>query len=262
MAGREMPAAREAWSVGVILLSAGPLTTKQMLTIATGDQRTHPLQPQPRTAFSLPIFLARFTVKWHNSAESNFCHRNTPPPPGGFFIAPMATELTPKQQRFVEEYLIDLNATQAAIRAGYSEDTAGSMGHENLKKPEIQAALKEAMDARSQRTQITADMVMAELGRLGFSNIRHYMSWNDSAVQLVPSEELNDDATRCIAEVSQTVTAEGGTVKLKLHDKVSALEKIARHLGMFNDKVKLEGGITLAGSVNVYLPDNGRDKRD
>ena len=56
----------------------------------------------------------------------------------------MATNLTPKQQRFVEEYLIDLNATQAAIRAGYSKHTAHSIGHENLSKPEIVAALAEA----------------------------------------------------------------------------------------------------------------------
>ena len=68
--------------------------------------------------------------------------------------------LTPKQQRFVEEYLIDLNATQAAIRAGYSEKTAYSVGHENLKKPEIQKAIQEAQETLSNKTQLTVDMVV------------------------------------------------------------------------------------------------------
>lgn len=69
--------------------------------------------------------------------------------------------LTPKQQEFVNEYLVDLNATQAAIRAGYSEDTAGAIGSENLKKPEIQEAVQKAMDMRSTRVGVTADFVIA-----------------------------------------------------------------------------------------------------
>ena len=68
--------------------------------------------------------------------------------------------LTPKQLRFIEEYLIDLNATQAAIRAGYSKKTARQMGTENLSKPAIQSALQKAMDARSERTAITQDYVL------------------------------------------------------------------------------------------------------
>ena len=70
--------------------------------------------------------------------------------------------LTPKQQRFVDEYLIDLNATQAAIRAGYSEDTAGSIGHENLNKPEIAQAIVAAKAERSERTKINADWVLTQ----------------------------------------------------------------------------------------------------
>ncbi|WP_423245457.1 terminase small subunit [Mannheimia haemolytica] len=69
-------------------------------------------------------------------------------------------KLTDKQKRFVEEYLIDLNATQAAIRAGYSEKTAYSIGEENLRKPEIRSAIQEAKNKRSERTQITQDDVL------------------------------------------------------------------------------------------------------
>ena len=71
--------------------------------------------------------------------------------------------MTEKQQRFVEEYLVDLNATQAAIRAGYSEKTAHAIGHENLSKPEILAAIAEARGKQTERTNITADMVLEGL---------------------------------------------------------------------------------------------------
>jgi phage terminase small subunit len=74
--------------------------------------------------------------------------------------------MTPKQRRFVEEYLIDLNATQAAIRAGYSEDTARSIASENLTKPDIQEAIARAMDARSKRTEITQDYVLQGICRI------------------------------------------------------------------------------------------------
>ena len=70
--------------------------------------------------------------------------------------------MTKKQKLFVEEYLIDLNATQAAIRAGYSPDTAGSIGGENLKKPEISAAIAKAMAERSKRTGINQDRILQE----------------------------------------------------------------------------------------------------
>lgn len=74
--------------------------------------------------------------------------------------------LTDKQQRFVQEYLVDLNATQAAIRAGYSQKTAGSVGFENLKKPEIQAAIAKAKEKRLSRINITQDMVVKEVWEL------------------------------------------------------------------------------------------------
>ena len=73
--------------------------------------------------------------------------------------------LTPKQQRFVEEFLVDLNATQAAIRAGYSEKTAGAIGVENLRKPAIRSAIEKAQKARAERTEITQDDVIRRLVR-------------------------------------------------------------------------------------------------
>lgn len=79
--------------------------------------------------------------------------------------------LTEKQKRFCEEYLIDLNATQAALRAGYKEKTARSIASENLTKPDIQKYLKELMAERSERTEITADNVLKELEKVAFADI-------------------------------------------------------------------------------------------
>ena len=72
-------------------------------------------------------------------------------------------KLTPKQSMFVIEYLKDLNATQAAIRAGYSEDTARAIGCENLTKPNIAAAIDKQMEYRAQRTLITADYILTSM---------------------------------------------------------------------------------------------------
>lgn len=80
--------------------------------------------------------------------------------------------LTPKQQRFVEEYLVDLNGAQAAIRAGYSPDTARQMATENLSKPYIQLAIAEERKAQQERTQVTADKVVTELALIAFADAR------------------------------------------------------------------------------------------
>ncbi len=84
-------------------------------------------------------------------------------------------KLTPKQARFVQEYPIDLNAAQAAIRAGYNARTARVIGHENLTKPHIAAAIEKAMAERAERTEVTADLVVGELRKIAFANIADYM---------------------------------------------------------------------------------------
>lgn len=163
-------------------------------------------------------------------------------------------KLTDKQQRFVEEYLIDLNATQAAIRAGYSEKTAHSIGHENLNKPEIQEAIQIAMDERSKRTEITQDMVLAELAKIGFSNISNYLRFNATGVEMFDSDAMKPEALACISEVAETVTSVGSTVKFKLHSKVPALEKIGQHLGMFKSSLDLNTNGLSTFSLNINAP--------
>jgi phage terminase small subunit len=154
--------------------------------------------------------------------------------------------MTPKQERFVQEYLIDLNATQAAIRAGYSEKTARQIGQQNLSKPDIAKAIKSAMDKREQRTQVTQDQVVNELRKIAFADMRYLARWGKSPidatseaadpnglgvypVELIPSEEIDEDIAAAISEVSLTQTG----IKVKLHDKLGALEKLGKHLGIF-----------------------------
>jgi len=161
--------------------------------------------------------------------------------------------LTAKQQRFVEEYLIDLNATQAAIRAGYSEKTAYSIGEENLRKPVIAESIQKAMDRRSIRTEITADMVLREYAKIGFSNITDYLKVSNIPVQtengemhvnevvIYETDRVSESKMAAVAEIKQT--KEG--IALKLHDKKGALDSIARHLGMFNDKLDIKGTISV-----------------
>lgn len=166
----------------------------------------------------------------------------------------MNMALNDKQQRFVEEYLIDLNATQAAIRAGYSAKTAGSQGFDLLQKPEIQTALSESMKARENRTKITQDMVLMELAKIGFSDIRKVVKWGNTelrstedesgelveayhGLRLVASDEIDDSTAAAISEISEG--KEG--LKVKFHDKRASLVDIGRHLGMFKDKLQLSG---------------------
>lgn len=152
--------------------------------------------------------------------------------------------MTPKQQRFIEEYLVDLNATEAAKRAGYSEKTAYSQGQRLLKNAEVAAQISEAQQERGEKTGVTAERVLEELGSIGFSDIRHCFTrsghlkrpeeWPDevaaaiSSVEVVtrPGAELDEDGRREIEYVH----------KLRLWDKNSALEKIAKHLGMFVER--------------------------
>lgn len=158
------------------------------------------------------------------------------PPPAAAVASVEDEALTDKQAAFVAEYLVDLNATQAAIRAGYSADTARAIGCENLTKPYIADAIAEAMRQRAQRTEVTADRVVLELARIGFSDMRRFTTWGARGVTLTSSEALEDDDARCVAEVSETTSQYGGSLKFKLHDKVGALTLLGKHLGIFPDK--------------------------
>ncbi|MEL7656349.1 MAG: terminase small subunit [Bacillota bacterium] len=148
-------------------------------------------------------------------------------------------KLTAKQQRFVEEYLIDLNATQAAIRAGYSPATAYSIGSELLKKPEIRARIDIALAERSKRTGINADIVIEELGKLMRVNADDVINMNDATVKGTATRE--DTAAIASVKVKIIPTEDGEIIEreVKMHDKLKAIELAGKHLGLFKDKINL-----------------------
>ena len=154
------------------------------------------------------------------------------------------SDLTDKQARFVEEYLVDLNATQAAIRAGYSIDTARQIASENLSKPNIADAIAEAQAARSARTQITVDAVVAELGKLAFANMADFMRAGIDGDPYLDFSQLTRDQAAALVEVTVDDFKDGRgedarevrRVRFKLADKRAALVDLGRHLGMFVDR--------------------------
>lgn len=149
--------------------------------------------------------------------------------------------LTKKQKLFVEEYLIDLNATQAAIRAGYSEKTAKNIGCENLAKPNIQREIQKRMKARGQRTEITQDRVLQELAKIGFADVTDFVTIENRMVQVKSTAEMPADKMGAIAGIKEGANG----IEIKLNDKGKALELIGRHLGMWKDKTEITGDLGL-----------------
>lgn len=157
-------------------------------------------------------------------------------------------KLTEKQRRFVDEYLIDLNATQAAIRAGYSAKTANEQGSQNLSKLSIQAAIAEKMAERSRRTGVNQDRVVLELAKLAFVKMTDMV---DSHGRI--KETATDDDLSCIESIKykEAHNEFGGSVEreVKISSKLKALELLGKHLGMWNDKldVNIASPIVITG---------------
>jgi phage terminase small subunit len=171
----------------------------------------------------------------------------------------MIEKLTAKQARFVEEYLVDLNATQAAIRSGYSVKTAKQIGTENLAKLSIVAEIKRRQADLSARTQITQEMVLAELGKLGFSNILDYVTIQEDGDPKPDLSSMTRDQAAALSELIVETYAEGcgdeaeqvKRVKFKLADKRAALVDIGRHLGMFKNTLVVNVPVTF----NIIKPE-------
>ena len=153
--------------------------------------------------------------------------------------APM--KLTPKQARFVQEYLTDLNATQAAVRAGYGAKRARVIGHENLTKPNIAAAIEKAMAEHAERAELTADWVIDELRKIAAANLADYVSKTSDGDPYLDFSALTRDQTAALSEVTVEDFVDGRgqdaravrRVKFKLYDKRAALVDLGRHLGFF-----------------------------
>jgi phage terminase small subunit len=136
-----------------------------------------------------------------------------------------------KQQRFCQEYIVDLNATKAAIRAGYSHKTASSQGERLLRNVEIQAEIQRLQSERSQRLDITADDVLKDLAAIAFTPISEVLTVEDGTVTLNDSSEWSDDAHKAVEAARQSKDG----FSIKMVNKLAALEKLGHHLGLFSD---------------------------
>jgi len=143
--------------------------------------------------------------------------------------------LTKKQKRFVEEYLIDLNATQAAIRAGYSPDSAEQIGYQLLQKTSVSCEIAKAMAERSKRTGISQDRILYELAKMAFANISNVVDLDSAKVK----PDASDEDLSCIQSVRIKPNEWGTEREVKLYDKKAALELLGKHLGMFKDNLNL-----------------------
>lgn len=175
--------------------------------------------------------------------------------------------MTPKQQRFVEEYLIDLNATQAAIRAGYSRETAYAIGHENLSKPEIVEAIAAAQKARSERTAVDAAWVLQRLDEEARADIADLydehgrikpvhewpLIWRQGLVAGVEVEEIVEKGTgqwQGDAQDAPPPVPVGRVTKVKLSDRIKRLELIGKHVGVqaFREQIAQTGTMNIVVS--------------
>lgn len=150
------------------------------------------------------------------------------------------TEVTPKQQRFVEEYLVDLNATQAAIRAGYSAKTANEQGARLLTNVSVAEAISERRLALSKTAEVTQERIVAEYARMAFYDPASIAGQPMSGPGDIPN--LPEDVRRAIVGWGWD---KSGNFTLKLADKNAALTSLGRHLGMFTDKVEHSGEMKL-----------------
>jgi phage terminase small subunit len=198
---------------------------------------------------------------------------------------PDTETLSPKEMIFVREYLIDANGTRAAIAAGYAEKSAHVASSRLLKKDKIQAALSAQAAKIAKKLDITAEKVLAEYARIGFSDIRKAVWWKSdiltyaadpdgnansetgedrgepiytSTVRLTNSEDLEPEMAACISEVKQD--SKGG-LSIKLHDKLGALNTLAKHLGILKEpevKVTITYADRLKAAKERLRERNGR----
>ena len=153
---------------------------------------------------------------------------------------PWAEGLTDRERGFVESYLVDLNPTQAAIRAklGKTKKSSTEIASRMRKKPAVAAAISQLM---GERTGVTGAGVVNEIARIAFSKMPDFARVEKGTLVITDTSELTEDQQAAISEISETVGEGGRTVRVKLHDKLSALDKLAKVLSLYREKVEVSG---------------------
>ena len=161
--------------------------------------------------------------------------------------------MTKKQKLFVEEYLIDLNATQAAIRAGYSAKTAQEQASRLLSNVMVQGSIAKAMAERSKRTGINQDRILQEIAKLALVNIDDVVDLKTGKIKKTATKE----DLACIQSIKIKPTEFGIEREIKFYDKKGSLEMAGKHLGMFKDKLELETDMDLNITIDYGKDDTG-----
>ena len=163
-----------------------------------------------------------------------------------------SNKLTPRQQIFAQEFVIDFNGTRAAIRAGYATSSAHVTGAQLIKLPKVHNFIKNLQAESVKRNEISADMVIREFAKIAFANYANYLTAGN---EMVDVSKLTADQTSAIESINITTTkTDKGrlittSVKMKLHDKVAALEKLGKHLGIFETHNLQKAGQVIIVSV-------------
>jgi phage terminase small subunit len=148
-------------------------------------------------------------------------------------FGPAGGRLTARQERFVEEFLVDLNGTQAAMRAGYSTKTARSIAQENLTKPAIVTAIQKAKAKRAERVQLTADDVLNRFWDVASVSVTDFIEWTNESWRVKSSNEVPPSARAAIQSINIKQDGSGLSISVRMHDKLRALEACGKHLGLF-----------------------------
>lgn len=148
---------------------------------------------------------------------------------------------TPMQELFCQEYIKDWNGTQAALRAGYSPDSATEIASENLTKPHIKARIENILEDRTAVAGLTVDRILRELMRIAFGDIRDTVEFGPKGVSLRDSKKLTADQAAVISEVKESVTEGGGSQSLKYYSKEKALELLGKYKRLFGEQIEVTG---------------------
>lgn len=170
--------------------------------------------------------------------------------------------LNPKQARFVAEYLIDLNATQAAIRAGYSAKTAKQIGSKLLTNIDVASEVSKRQEKIAKDRGITVDSITRELAKLGFSNMQDYLTITNEGDPQMDLSNLTRDQAAALAEVTVEDFKDGRgdaardvrRIKFKLADKRAALVDLGKHLGMFKETSQAQTAPTIINKIYYGQP--------
>ncbi|MGJ1023884.1 terminase small subunit [Thomasclavelia ramosa] len=154
----------------------------------------------------------------------------------------MNYKLTPKQKLFADEYLIDLNATRAykaAYKSVKKDETARTNGSRMLTNANVSKYIKERMNERSRRTEITQDNVLKELATIAFAKVTDFVTIENGVVIVKDTKDIPKDLLPAIASIKEGKNG----IEVSFYNKDKSLELLGRHLGMFNDKIEVSGTI-------------------